>query len=218
MKIWKLSEPFDHRFARASRVGGTWQEGEYKERRRPLTVEWKPDSDVVGDFTWPGLGADVVVSDRVAEALRKANVEGYELREVHMRLDSGPVKRASRKPTVKLPYEGPQLRDLWVTKWIHLNLARSTVIEERRADGTVTYKVSGVERDDATWDQQRKELIRRRHPRADGGGLFVPAVQGVFRVEEVPAWVFCTDDVKVVIEQHGFTNVSFLEMGDVLEA
>ncbi len=217
MKIWKLSEPFDQRCARATRVGGTWQEGEYKERRRPLTIEWEPDSDVVGDFIWPGFDTDIALTQRVGELLADAHVEGYELRPVQMRQNSDPRKCRSKKPMVKLPYRGPQLWDLWVTRWTQLDRQRSTVTEERREDGSVSYKVSGVERVETSWDQQRMKLVKLMHPRVQGHGIFVPEIRGVFRVEEVPAWIFCTDVVKRLIEEHGLTNVSFLEMGDLLD-
>lgn len=217
MKIWKLSEPFDYRFARAGRTGGTWQDGEYRERRRPLTIEWEPDSDVVGDFTWPGLNTDIVVADSVGKALSNANVPGFELRQLNMQENSERSKRRSKKPMVKLPYHGPQLWDFWVTAWTRLDRERSTVTEERRPDGSSTYTVSGVQHEEIAWDEQRMELVKRMLPRVEGDGIFVPPIRGLFRVEEVPAWVFCTDDVKRLIEEHGFTNVCFIEMGDTLE-
>ena len=65
MKLWRFADPFDYHFARAGRVGGTWQEGEYRFRRKAIVIEWEPDSDVVGDFTWPGLDTDVVVTAQV---------------------------------------------------------------------------------------------------------------------------------------------------------
>ncbi len=217
MKLWRLSEPFDYHFARASRSGGTWQEGEYKQRRRPLVIEWEPDSDVVGDFTWPGLDTDIVVTDRVGQALADAHVEGYELRSVQMQENSEPAKRRSKKAMIKLPYSGPNLWDLWVTAWTRLDRDRSTVSEEHREDGTVAYNVSGVQHEETSWDQQRMELVKRMQPRIPGEGVFVPPIRGIFRVEETPAWIYCTDDVKQLIEDRDFTNVSFLEMGDVLD-
>ena len=79
------------------------------------------------------------------------------------------------------------------------------------------YEVSGVERLKVTWDQQRMELVKERHARVDGQGLFVQSGSGVFRIPECSAWIFCNDDVKKLIEDHCCTNVSFLEMGDVLD-
>lgn len=216
MKLWRLSEPFDPRFARAVRVGGTWQEGEYKTRNGTLTVEWEPDSDVIGDFTWPGFDTDIVIGDRVGEVLREAGVTGFELRPVQMRENSEPAKRRSRKPRVRLPYQGPQLWDFWITAWAHADRDQSTIREVKRGDGSVDLELVGAQRREKTWDQQRMELVSALHPRIAGQGLFVPRMHGVFRVEEFPAWVFCSDDVKRLIEEHGFTNVSFLEMGELL--
>lgn len=217
MKLWRLSEPFDYRFARAGRVGGTWQEGEYKDRTRPLIIEWEPDSDVVGDFTWPGLNTDVVITDGVGTPLKDAGVAGFELRPVEMKENSEATKRRSKKPKVKLPYSGPKLWDFWVTAWTNLDAARSSVDQVERSDGSVSYKVRGVQREERTWEPQHAEFVKTMRPRSDGEGIFVPAIRGILRVEEIPAWVLCTDDVKRLIEGHGFTNVAFMEVGDVLD-
>lgn len=216
MKLWRFTDPCKYEYARASRVG-SW-EGEPPRRVRPLVMEWEPDSDVVGDFTWPGFDSDVVITDQVANVLRAARVPGFQLGPVEMRENSEAGKRRSKKPMVRLPYQGPRLWDLWVTTWTRIDMGRSTVTGERRTDGTLAYKVSGVQREETSWSQQRMELVRTMVPRREGEGLFVPPVRGIFRLEEVPAWAFCTDDVKRLIEQHGFTNVAFLEMGETVNA
>lgn len=216
MKLWRFTDPGDHRFARASRVGGTWQDGEYKRRGRDIIIEWEPDSDVVGDFTWPGLDTDLIVTDRVGAALRNAGVPGFELRPVEMQENTEAAKRRSKRPRVTLPYQGPILRDFWVTAWTGLNLERSTVNEVVRDDGSRHFEIIGAQRREKVWDQKRMELVSVMHPRVAGQGVFVPRTPGVFRVEEFPAWIFCTDDVKMLVEECDFTNVSFLEMGEVL--
>jgi len=60
------------------------------------------------------------------------------------------------------------------------------------------------------------ELVEKRHPRGQGQGLFVRPETGIFRIIEIPGPIFCSDDVKHLIEQNEFSNVSFLEMGEVL--
>jgi hypothetical protein len=217
MKLWRFSDPSDLRYARASRRG-TW-EGTPARRVRPLVIEWEPDSDLVGDFTWPGFDTDIVIMERVGKALKEAGVTGFELAPVQMVDNSEESKRASKKPRVKLPYVGPQLWDLWVTARAQLDRDRSSVkMLGKQADGSEQYEVSGVERREAIWDQQRMELVKRRHPRIDGQGLFVRAETGIFRIAEFPGWILCVDEVKQLIESHSLTNVSFLEMGEVVVA
>ena len=216
MKIWRFHDPSDYQFVEASRSGGPWQEGEYKKRPNPIKIEWEPGSDLVGDFTWPSQ-ADIVVKDTVGRALQENSITGFELRSVEMQENSEPAKRRLKKSRVNLPYAGLPLWDLWVTKWIGIDRDRSTVTEVRREDGSRYFEVSGVERWESTWDQERMELVRAKHSRVEGEGLVVSKIQGIFRVEEFEAPVFCTDDVKRLIEKYGFTNVSFLEMGDTLE-
>lgn len=214
MKLWRFSDPKDFSYARASRRG-TWQ-GTPARRIRPLIVEWEPDSDVIGDFTWPGFDSDAIVTDDVGKTLQRAGVPGFELAPVQMVENSEQLKRHSKKPRVLLPYVGPQLWDLWVTAWTQIDRARSTVKEIQAEDGSESFQVSGVQRTDKIWDQVKGYLITREVPRTEGQGLFIPTTRGIFRISEFPAWIFCTDDVKQVVEAHGFTNVSFLEMGDVL--
>jgi hypothetical protein len=38
----------------------------------------------------------------------------------------------------------------------------------------------------------------------------------IFCIHEAPAWILCTDSVKLFIQEKQFTNVGFLEVGDVL--
>lgn len=216
MKLWRFSDPSDYRYARAGRYGGTWQEGEPWRRAKPLSITWLPDSDLVGDFTWPGLDTDIVITNRVGKALQEAAVTGFELAPVEMVENSEVSKRMSKKPRVRLPYMGAQLWDLWVTAWAPLDRERSTLkVVGKQPDGSERCEVSGVERCEALWDQQRMELVKVRHPLVKGQGLFVRPETGIFRIAEVPGWIFCTDEVKRLIENHDFTNVSFLEMGQV---
>ena len=214
MKLWRFSDPSDQRYARATRRG-SW-EGNPARRVRPLIIEWEPDSDTVGDFTWPGFDSDIVITKRVGDALQKAQVSGFELAPVRMQENSQAARRRSKKPRVKLPYAGPELWDLWVTTWANIDRDRSSAVEVARPDGSRYFEVSGVQRREVKLDQQRMDLRASLQPRVDGQGLFVPAIRGIFRLHEFPGWVFCTDDVKRLIEGHGFTNVSFLEMGDAL--
>ncbi len=150
-------------------------------------------------------------------ALQAANVLGFELGSVEMQENSERAKRRSKKPGVQLAFSGPKLWNLWVTVWKCADRDRSTIKEVKRESGTIDFELIGVQHFESLWDQQRMELVKQRHSRVDGQGLFVPSIQGIFRIEEFPAWVFCTDYVKRLIEEHGFTNVSFLEMGDTLE-
>ena len=214
VKLWRLAEPFDDRFARAGRVGGTWQEGEYQERRRPLLIEWEPGSDVVGDFTWPGTDTDIVVSDRVGVALRDAGVQGFELKPVEMQEQSDAAKRRSRMPRVQVPYSGVTLWDLWVGSWVRADRKRSTIEERQRPDGAIELELTGVQRRESTWNQTTAQLARIAINRSPGQGLFVSQAREVFRVMEFPGWVLCTDDVKRLVETNAFTNVAFFEMGE----
>ena|SRR3990172_413140 len=210
MKLYLFRDPYDYRFARGGRRG-TWSPspglcpecgGSRSERIPPLIIEWLPDSDQIGDFTWPGLNDEVVVTQRVREAL-EGRFRGFEFRSIEMyqnprlKRPSRPTKRT--KPRVWLPYEGPPLWDLQPTSQCRLDLERSGLRYTGICGtcGWESYEVPPLEGrylvvDRSTWDG------------AD-----------IYRIHEYSALVYCTEQVKEFIESQGFTNVSFLLDGEI---
>lgn len=211
-KLFHFHGIFDYRFAQAGRRG-TWypdpgpglcRECRTSQQRRvpPLILEWEPGSDVIGDFAWLGADDEVVVTQRVRIAL-EGRFRGFEFRSIEFWQDPK-LKRPERitrrtKPRVWLPYEGPPLWDVWVTAWCHLDLERSGEILEKECStcGKKIYKGPPFEErylvvDPTSWDGS-----------------------DIFHVHEYPRWIFCTEQVKEFIKQTGFTNVSFLEDGEI---
>lgn len=234
MKIFRFGNPLDTSFARAGRLGtwypdpgpGTCPECGASRQRRipPMIMEWLPDSDVIADFTWPG--GDMVVTQQVWASL-KERFQGLEFGPVEMWQDPK-LKRPKRvtkrtKPRVWLPYEGPPLRELWVTSWAHADMERSSIrlIKTCATCGTRFHDLTGVEERKHRWDPIEKELIEIHIPREEGKGVYVKQADlrnaDIFGLHELPGSVFCVERVKAFIEQEQFTNVSFLEMGKVLK-
>ncbi len=216
MKIWRFSDPGDSRFAQAGRHGGTWQPGEPWRRMKPPAIEWEPGSEPIGDFTWPGLDTEIVVTDRVRDALKHSKATGVEFGEIEIFQTPANAMRALSERKV-FPGRDSRLWDLWVTAWARLDRERSTLLPHRgNAGGEESFEVDGVERRVSSWDPAQRILVKARQPRIGGKGLFVYTDSDVFRIAEVPAWIFCKDNIKKVVEKWAFTNVSFLEMGDVI--
>lgn len=219
MKLWRFTDPKDDRFARATRRG-SW-EGSPSKRVSPLIIEWEPGSDRIGDFTWSGFDSEIVVTENVTKVLADANVHGYDLAPVEMIENSEPEKRASKEPRVKLPYSGPQLWELWVDSWVKCDRERSTLreITDSSRKGP-TFEVTGVEKINSRWDPKEEKLVRTHESRKQGQGIFIQSrflgKLDIFRIQEVPAWIFCTDAVRDLIKHYNFTNVSFFEMGEIL--
>jgi hypothetical protein len=214
MKLWSFSHPHEYDYARAVRVGGTWQAGEYKERRQCLVIEWLPGSDALGDFIWPGFHSDIVITDRVGAALRAAGIPGFELRPVTIRRNRW-SDRVDEALGAKSGSGVPALWDFWITQWVHLDTSLST-ISRCEMDGTSIVEILGAEDWEAGSGIAATSAKIAKRPRVEGCGAFVRNVQGVFRIEELPALIFCADDVKCFLESHGFTNVDFLEVGDII--
>lgn len=184
-------------------------------------MEWEPGSDLVGDFTWPGFDSEVVVTEAVGRALRE-RFTGFELGAVEMidshKRQAGP--RGARR--VRLPYEGPKLFEIWITRWVHLDASASTarLLATCGTCGTARYALTGAEREEISWDPERRQLVTIPVPRDPGGGLYVHDREleqdSFFRIHEFPSWVFCTDDVRGFVLTKGFNNVTFMEMGYLL--
>jgi len=232
-RVYRLVDPFDQRFADAGRHG-TWYPdpgpgvcpecGSSQQRRvPPLRIEWLPGSDLIGDFTWPG--GDIVVLQRVRDALEK-DFHGFEFGPIEM-WQAPRIQRPRRatkrtKPRVWLPYEGPPLSELWIQTWVHTDLGRSSVrlVKVCSTCDRKFYEVTGVERRKSRWDPVAKGLVEVHTPRAEGEGIYVHRKDlqdcDIFGVCEFPIWALCTEGMKAFIQERQFTNVSFLEVGNIL--
>lgn len=97
-----------------------------------------------------------------------------------------------RKHRVSLPYEGPNLFELWITQIVPLDLTRSSVrlTKECGTCGQRQYEVDGIESVQLTWDSERSEYVKLRKSRERGNGLFVAeptlGTAAIFRVSEFP--------------------------------
>jgi hypothetical protein len=229
MKIWRLRDPGDNFFAHASRRG-TWSSGyglctecdaSTQQRIKPLIIEWEPGSDRIGDFTCVGFNSDAVVTDRAVKVLIKLG--GFEPGPVEMyqnpKLKRHPRSR-NEKPRIWLPYRGPSLFDLWITRNVNLDLEKSSVklVKACSTCGHQRYEVSGIESWETRWNKEQRETTNIHIPRELDRGIYIRETvlegNGFFRVREVPSWIFCTDPVKILIQEEKLTHIEFLKMGD----
>lgn len=227
MNIWRFTDPRNDGYASAGRRG-SWTDADggtcsgcsasRQERVRPLLMVWEPGSDVVGDFVWPGFGSEVVVTNPVLDVL-SPRFTGFTVGPVHVVDESGLVTRSG--PRVSLPYSGPPLHELWTTTWADADRQRSTLELERTCAicGTEFWHVDGVEHWNSRFDASEGRLVRNRVGRVAGRGVYVSADQldgaDIFRVRQLPGWVMCTDSVRDVIRERGFSNVDLLQLGEL---
>lgn len=215
MRVFRFQNPLDTRFAQAGRLGTWYPEpaskvcpecGASRQRRvPPLVIEWLPGSDVIGDFAWPG--GEVVVRQRVREVFEKS-FYGFGLRAVEVR-ESINVE--------------PPMYELWATTQVPADSERSAIYLSKVCStcGIEFYEVAGTEVRKRQWDTTKKQLVEVHTPLEEGKGIYVRRedLQGAdsFHLREFPQWIFCTEPVKALVEAEQFTNVSFLEMGVVVE-
>ena len=229
MKIWRIANPFDSRFAQAG-LRGTWQPGteatacpdcgstRYK-RIPPLTIEWEVGSDMIGDFTWVNPGQDVLVKTDVFDLLQ-INYLGFMSQPVKMIQISNIKSPRARSKKVSFPYQGPMLYELWITSWVHIDGRRSSihVRTQCKSCGSIDYEIQGAEMKKHMWNKRLGELEDLYFPRTPGKGLYISdsVLEGsdIFRIHEFPAWIFCKDTIKNFMTDQKFTNVSFLEYGE----
>jgi hypothetical protein len=213
MKIYHFCDPQDYRFAQAIRRGTWYPQGSkicpecktsQQTRVSPLIIEWEPGSDEIGDFTWPSLGADLVVVQNVKDAF-ETQFNGIKFEPVEFwqaRKTRKPKKITRRtKPRIWLPYSGPTLWDVIPKRWCNLDLIKSNVFVVKICStcGKTIYHRPPV--------HQRYLVI---DPKTWGG-------EDIFRIYEYSNMIYCTDKVKDFVERSGFSNVSFKEVGEIPE-
>jgi len=193
----------------------------YEEFPKPLILSWEPGSDVIGDFSWPPgrVAVKRSVFDALAAVFTGIAAEPLEMdQDPKLKRPKRPTKRT--KPRVWLPYEGPPLVELWVERTVPY-LPSTTIVVPYHCDdcGRAMSRIGGTEQVDSHWIEEKAELIPYRIPRVPGQGVFVREADlggvSIFRLEQF-AHVLCTDEVKAFIEERGFTNVEFLEYGNVV--
>ncbi len=127
MKIFLLVNWDNNDYARFSHVG-TWQEiltpcDECNINTEilvePLQIEWEPDSDVIGDFSW--CGYTIVVLEKVKEFLSKNNFE-CDFGKIEVKEPTTPKKR---KKMVSYPYNGPKLYWVMPNEKVNLDIEKS---------------------------------------------------------------------------------------------
>jgi phage pi2 protein 07 len=166
-----------------------------QKRVPPLIIEWEPDSDVIGDFSWRGVSFELVAKHEVAEEIKKW-FTGFDIKEIRMVQDPN-IKVSELGGTTErriyLPYSGPELCELWVDNWLCLNESKSNLKLEKIC-GSCGYRF---------FTPKRKGLS------IENGAI---KEDGFFRVHQFSGWIFCTEAVKDFIEKKRYTNVAFLDV------
>lgn len=229
MRLYTITNPVDLECAYVVPIGeiGYTKCGEcnsYTSFPKPAKriVEWAEGSSQICSFVWTSrLIAEVLVTHDVREALRDTGamflpVEFYQDSQLKR-----PEKIAKRsKPRVWLPYDGPPLFSLWATKWVNVDLDRSSIrlVHTCRSCGLRKYTPEGIEVRKKRWDAARKCLVQVNTPRVEGMGVYVHQqnlhTDGIFRLYQLPGLLFCSERVKETIMAKRFSNVQMMEVGE----
>jgi hypothetical protein len=232
MKIWNMIDPQDQRFAQAWLRGpwvpenspGLCQEcgSSQQVRGQPMGMEWEEGTALIGDFVWPS-GFDLAIQETVFDRLLQ-QFHGFEKGLITMYQDpklKKPTRITKRtKPRIWLPYDGPVLFDLWITKIVPMHPNTTAVLVKAcHTCGMKKYRLKGVEIWKHKYDKSLRKRIEVHQERVPEQGLFVSKIDlgdaDIFRVANF-RYILCTDRVKEFIEREGFSNVKFLEYGEVL--
>ena len=212
MKIWRPVDPNNHAFAQANRIG-TWAE-DGKTRISPLVIEWISGSKIVGDFIWPGINTDIVVRTSIGNLL--TDQFGSILLDSIQMVQSAeePKNRTRARPRVWLPYDGPELSDFQVEKFLDYDVSRSTF--ETNQEGRIQF--TGGEHEETKYDVVTGNFRVKRIPRVLNQGIFIKSskIQGdcFFKLRNFDPIIYCTDGVKNFIEDKRMTNIDFYEDGE----
>jgi hypothetical protein len=211
VKLFHFHYPNTYEFAFATRRGTWFPKGaklcplchrSTQKRIKPLIIEWEPGSDKIGDFIWPALDNELVVTQKVKDVLQEqfpevefVSVEFWQNPKVKQ-----PFRTTKRtKPRIWLPYMGQKLWSVTPTKWCRLDQHKSNVKTKTICPfcGKEIFDVPNLTDnhlvlDTTTWDGEN-----------------------IFHIHEYPRKIFCTNIVKDTVEHFGFTNVEFIEDGEI---
>jgi hypothetical protein len=226
--IWSLGWPHSSPYADVECLG-TYKsvkptgclECEYETQQlvSPLLLTFADDSpsNVVGDFVWP-MFEPVLRKQCALELSRKFS--GFKLGTVRI-----VAKPHDQRKFVKV---GCKILGRYDFRWliptvtVAADMSMSTLKVEERCPkcGKPVYHVKGMEIDDLRYDRKKDLLMRVRRRRKEGMGIFVRGKAlgnaSIFRVAEQSGAILCRDDVKRYIQDNGWTNVSLLEIGDIV--
>ena len=185
-----------------------------------FTLEWQPDSDVIGDFAWPAGSSWIVTRREIGEAIR-ARWPSVELGPVDFWQEPKlyELKRKPKKPRVLLPYTGPELVYLRPTVRVEFDRERSRVRLNKDDKGVESFGPIDVETFKFV-DVTEKGTPGNVHvARKPGGGFFVPAAEveepGIFMIDGIHApHAYMIDAVKTFIESQRWSNIEFREYGE----
>jgi hypothetical protein len=232
VKIWRLTNPHDNAYAQCI-LRGAWalqheggsicpQCGTSAYRRAPpLILEWEQGSSVIGDFNWPDAGQSLAIT-RHAIDLLSGHFSGFSAGPVQM-IEEPKLPTHMAKPAelpVRLPYHGPELCELWVDAMVRVDHQRSSIKQKLHCKtcGSTSYSVEGIETTKSRWNRMTMKLEPVKYPREPGKGLYIRQTEllerDIFRTQEFPSWILCTDNVKEFVVAQRFSNVSFLEYGE----
>lgn len=231
MKLYRIVEPswLNLDFAELSPIG-TWSSstgvcyecgGSNQERVQPLVAEWQPGSDLIADVTWAAF--QPVLTCKLFCDLR-SRFRGFTNGPVEYVQDpklKRPVRVTRRnRRRVWLPYDGPELCEVWVAEFRHLAKPASTaeMTYKCRTCGRERWEVIGIER----WEYDADALgfaTWTNYQRQPDMGLYARPSDlsdiDVFRFNEFPAWIICTEQVRTYVLEGSYSNVGFLEIGEL---
>jgi hypothetical protein len=85
--------------------------------------------------------------------------------------------------------------------------------------GNGVFDVIGIEEKGTRWDQESFRLKTINNPRKPKHGIFFETenlTSHIFKVKEFPTWVLCSSKVKEFFLESDFSNVDFIEVGEMV--
>ena len=201
MKIYKIRGGNNPIYASIhAQMGQPYEKGEY------IKVTWNDyhsKGNVIPDFLYGGY---IVCKREIAKEL-KQKFESLEIGELEWYKNPKEIVAKDIRRLRWLPKEEVDLVHIYSKKYIPI-LSQSTVIIEKKANGEEYIdSYIGVE-----------SIIGAKHIlREKEKGIFIQQKEIDFFSIEKSYPLLCTENVKKYIEKRRFSNVLFLEVGDVVE-
>jgi hypothetical protein len=200
MKFYLLEDPNKYKeYARFSHRG-TWTDGKLCEKCGldnsilvdPLQIEWEPDSDQIGDFSWCGYTS--VVQEKVKKYLIDTG-QDCDYGEVIVL----PPPKVGKKKIVNYPYDGPNLY------WLKANVYIDLDIEKSETPLLI----------DCAYCGQKKYKFRRNNLMVNVDSW---SGEHIFQLKQFKksSATYVTQELLFELIDQGFENIGYIEAGKII--
>ena len=207
--LWEMREPVESDFTHVMEIEKNLKgPPEFQGKTKKSKVAFDGKLSNTADFVWYHGGTDAIISEKIADTIRR-KFPCIDFEDVEIVTKRG-------KPYQKFEKSDHCFKRITIKHYLAMDWLLTTYREE---DGVKS--IYGFESRDFPNELRNGEPVIEKIPRVPGQGMYVRHENllgcNFFGIRDRQPFYFCTDGFKGFIEDNGFTNVEFREMGGIVQ-